>query len=490
MVADLDTATLADLELAALAQRPPHSLAVAEPGRELTAGELLFEVSRKAAALERSGVLRGDRVIIALPTCAGFTVAYLAARAVGAVVVNLPWQARRAIVQVADAVQARTAILDEEVVGDDPVLDGLRSRRFHVGLPSAAALRTSAIRRRPDEIAWFACTPGADGGSTAAVHTELSWRHQTATFADAFGLDETAPILVASPVGHSAGLLFGVRLALMTGAPMVMLPRWSAALAAALTARYGCAFAAAPTPFLMDVVEHAERNGPASFESLRFFPSSAPVPLPLLERAHRALPGTQVSTYYGSPEAGAVTLCRPDAPLEKRLTTQGRPLPGMEVTVEDGELLVRGRHLALGYWGHTSERFRTDGWYATGDRAAVDPDGYVLLAGRATDTIMRGGEGIAPQDVEDVIAGHPAVRDVAVVPFPDERLGERVAVVVVPGEPGATLAELRELCHREGLPRSSWPERLVEVDELPRSAIGKLRRDVLGDRLMAVSRPA
>ncbi len=126
------------------------------------------------------------------------------------------------------------------------------------------------------------------------------------------------------------------------------------------------------------------------------------------------------------------TTCPPDAPDEKKLTTDGLPLPGMEIRVEDGELQVRGPQLARGYWGGREPgRFRADGWFATGDEATVDADGYVRIGGRLDDRIVRGGVNVSPLEIEEVLGTHPHVREVAVSGTPDERLGERIGALVV-----------------------------------------------------------
>jgi cyclohexanecarboxylate-CoA ligase len=475
------------LEWSGLEARPPADLAAAEPGAEITVGELLEAARKMAAELRAAGVDRGDRVVVALTNSIRFVVAYLGARLAGGVVVNLPWQARRVLVAVAEEVGARTVILEDALVGDDPAHAALGSRRFERPVEGLAPAPTRPPESHAGRIAWLACTGGTTGRPKAAVHTEESWYHQTRSFGDAFRLTDRDPILVASPVGHAVGLLYGVRLALMLGSPMVLVPRWKAEAAAGLVARYGCTFTAAPTPFVLDLVRFAEGHGPELLRTLRYFPSGgAPVPLELLARARTALPGTQVSAYFGTSEAGAVTVCPPDAALEKRLGRDGRALPGMEVRVEDGELLVRGRQLAVGYWGLDShERFRSDGWYATGDRATIDDDGFIRMRGRATDLILRGGENINPQEVEEVLVAHPAIREVAVVGFPDERLGERLAAVVIPEGSPPELEELRRCCDAAGLPVSCWPERLEVVEELPRTPIGKVLRDAVGERLTA-----
>ncbi len=470
-----------------LTSRPSADVAVIEPRRSMTFGELTAAVLTRVGQLVAHGVSQGSRVIVARPNTIEFLVDYLAVHYCGAVMVNLPWSSRNLITKVARSIDSRCVILHEQLVADDPIFDDLGGVRFRANQASAIA-PSAPVNRSPDDIAWLACTSGTTGTPKASIHTERNVEGHTELFAQHFQLGDDDPILVSSPVGHAVGFLFGVRLALRTGAPMVLIPRWSPQEAADLTAKYGCAFTVAPTPFLMDVVDHAERHGSAQWRSLRFFPSGgAPVPRSLLHRAIAALPNTAVWSYYGTSETGPVTAVPLDASHERRLTTDGVALPGMETRVVEGELQVRGVHLALGYWAGDSEgRFRSDGWYATGDQATQDADGYVRMAGRAVDLIVRGGENISPIEIEEVLSQHPAIADVSVVGYADERLGARVAAVVVT-KSSIDLDELRSFCAKTGLARSKWPDKLTITNELPRSVIGKVLRSEVESMVSTVA---
>lgn len=320
-------------EWALLTDRPPQDLAVATPRNEVTVGELVRRVRRVAGQFRSNGLGTGDRALIALTNAERFVVAYLAARLCGAIVVNVPWQGRREIVTTAETVDARIVIVEEDLVGDDEALRPLGRRRLHIHA-SAGPGPSDPVGRSADDVAWLACTSGTTGRPKAAVHTERTLHLQTSVFVDAYGLTAADPVLVAAPVGHAVGFLFGVRQSLATGNPMVLLPRWRPDIAAMMVRRYECAFIAAPTPFVSDVVDYAEEHGADAFSSLRYFPSGgAPVPRPLLKRAERALPRTFTSSYFGTSEAGAVTLCPPDAPRQKRLGCDGRAITGMSVAV-------------------------------------------------------------------------------------------------------------------------------------------------------------
>ena len=463
-------------EWARLCNRDPKALAVAEPEREITVGELIDQSKARAAQLIAQGVTPGSRVIVARPNVIEFVVDYLAIRLCGAVLINLPWSAGSSITELADILDASCVILTEELVGDDPLFDHLGDRRFRPS-ETAAEGPSNPVTRAADDITWLACTSGTTGTPKAAMHTAATLERQTQVFAEHFQLTTNDPILVTSPVGHAVALLFGVRMALYLNSVMVLIPRWSAQTAAELTARYGCVFTVAPTPFLMDTVTHVEQYGAEQWRTLRYFPSAgAPVPRSLIQRALVALPNCQSWSYFGTSEAGAVTAIPLDADMDNRMNTDGIALPGMETRVVDGELELRGIQLMRGYWsGDPDGRMKADGWYATGDAAEQRPDGYIKMIGRARDIILRGGENISPLEVENVLLGHPAVTDVSIVGYPDERLGSRLAAVVVTAQP-VTLEHLRTRCAEVGLAKPKWPEYMVEIDAIPLSAIGKVRR--------------
>ncbi len=469
-------------EWARLCARDPGELAVAEPDREVSVGELIRLARLRAGQFIHQGVTPGARVIVALPNRIEFVVDYLAVRLCGAVLVNLPWRAGTSITELAEILDAAVVVLAEDLVGDNPLFDRLGDRRFR---PDEAAPPGPAepVARSGEEVAWLACTSGTTGTPKAAIHTGATWQRQTEVFAEHFDLGRDDPILVSSPVGHAVSLLFGVRFSLLLNSPMILVSRWKIETAVDLIHRYGCTFTVAPTPFLVDTVAWCEAHGDEKLRTLKFFPSGgAPVPRTLVRRGLKALPGCQIWSYFGTSEAGAVTAVPLDADLEKRLNTDGIALPGTKTRVVDGELQLHSPdQMMLGYWsGDPNGRLHDDGWYQTGDACEQRDDGYIRMIGRARDIILRGGENISPLEIENVLLQHPAVTDVTIVGYPDDRLGSRLAAVVVAAAP-VTLDDLRGHCERIGLDKAKWPEFLTKIDEIPLSTIGKVRRDLLED---------
>lgn len=352
----------------------------------------------------------------------------------------------------------------------------------------------------PDDIAVVLYTSGTSGTPKAAW---LRHRHLTAyvlgtvEFAAA---DDDQAALVTVPPYHIAGLA-NLLSNLYAGRRIVYLDAFDPEtwLGTARTERVTQAMVV-PT-MLARVVAHLDGR-PADLPALRTLSyGGSRMPMPVLEQALALFPDTGFVNAYGLTETSStIALLGPDDhaaalagdPIaRRRLTSVGRLLPGIEVEVRDpddevlpagepGLVFLRGEQVSGEYAGGSV--LDADGWFPTKDRGWVDDDGYLFIEGRADDTIIRGGENIAPAEIEDVLARHPDVADVVVVGVPDDEWGQRIAavVVLVAGsdlDAGAVQAHARE--HLRG---SKTPELVVFRDELPRTPTGKLlRREVLAD---------
>lgn len=202
--------------------------------------------------------------------------------------------------------------------------------------------------------------------------------------------------------------------------------------------------------------------------------------------------GITVFRAYGSTEHPSITRSPYTAPEDKRLFTDGKPEPGVEIRLDpDGEIYSRGPDLCVGYTDEALTRgaFDDEGWYRTGDVGVIDDDGYLTITDRKADFIIRGGENISALEVEETLLTMPAVAEAAVVAVADPRLGERVAAVlrVKRGHVMPTLAQTRAHFGRLGIARQKWPEELHEVDDYPRTASGKIQKHLL--RKAIASRP-
>ena len=193
---------------------------------------------------------------------------------------------------------------------------------------------------------------------------------------------------------------------------------------------------------------------------------------------------------------GGLTTCVAGSTPGQVETTVGVGLPGLELrtlgtgmrlqTCGEGELAMRGPGVFNGYYGQPqlyAEHIIGDGFFRTGDLARIDSDGYVAITGRLKDLIIRAGVNISPVETENAIAAHPDVVAVAVIGWPDERLGERICAVAATSAP-LDLDDVVAFCAKQGLARRYWPERLIQVDHFPRTAAGKIRKQQLRDELV------
>ena len=518
-------------------ERPDALAVVDDRGRRLSREQLWREAGRLAAELGGQGIGPGDVVLVFMPNRAESQVAMLAALRQGAVPANLPIRSDEATLRYTADLGGARAILTVErhgrtgtgelaiaaagqcpgrpavsIIGDDGTR---RWPRPGAGRESSAPEPGGKVRGPASGLAHPAgtldhlmFTSSTTGLPKAVMHTADTLAALNVTFAERFGLGPDSPIFMPSPLGHSVGAIHGTRLALHTGAPLILQDRWDPARALEAVATHGCRFTAAATPFLKDLVDaprpSAAARGPKLAPLSWFLCGGAQVPPSLMEQAEAEFPNTRVTVLWGMTEGG-LTTCTAESPREKVLTTAGVGLPGLELRTFDergeetapgaeGELAMRGPGVFVGYHGQESlyeSLLTTDGFFRTGDLARIDGDGYLRITGRLKDLIIRGGVNISPVPVEDALAACPDVCAVAVVGYPDERLGERICAVVetAGGEP-AELGALTGFLRDRGLPKPLWPELVRTVGEFPRTAAGKIRKIELRDRIVAADRAA
>jgi len=357
--------------------------------------------------------------------------------------------------------------------------------------PAVARDLFAARRPGPDDVVQILYTSGTTGEPKGVLHTPNTLLSTLLPYAERFGLGQRDVVLMASPLAHQTGFMYGIMMPVWLGATLVLQDVWDPHRALDLIAAEGVTFTMGATPFLADLATAAETRR-ADVASLRIFLSAgAPIPRALVRRATEAL-GADIISAWGMTENGAVTTTKPGDPPEKTFETDGCALRGMEVRVVDaegaslppgaeGRLQARGASNFVGYLKRP-EWFAMDaeGWFETGDLARIDADGYVRITGRLKDVIIRGGENIPVVEVEGLIYHHPAVREAAVVAMPDARLGERACAFLTLRE-GAVLGftELTRFLEAQGLARSYWPERLEVLADLPKTPSGKIQKNEL-----------
>jgi cyclohexanecarboxylate-CoA ligase len=337
----------------------------------------------------------------------------------------------------------------------------------------------------PASLALALGTSGSTGTPKIALHSHRALVYKTRLMTRVHRLGPADCVLMPAPMAHVSGLQNGVLLA-ASGMRVVPMAKWDPAEALALIERERVTFMIGPPAFFVSLMD-APGFTPAAVGSLRQISCGGAGVTPAFVREASAVLGCRVKRTYGSTEAPTVTTSTLDDPAELAATTDGRPVGLVEVrTSPAGELLVRGPELFVGYDDPvaTAAAFTDDGWFRTGDLADIDAGGWITIVGRIRDVIIRGGENIAPAEVEAVLEAHPAVRQAAVIGYPDRRLGERACAFVVLDAGGPfDLAACRAWCDRQGLTRFKWPERVEVLDALPLLPAGKPDRSALAARL-------
>lgn len=349
--------------------------------------------------------------------------------------------------------------------------------------------------RRPgaNEVIEILYTSGTTGQPKGVMHTSNTIVSNLQATAKEIGLDQDTVVLMASPLAHQTGFLYGQLLPIVLGARTVFQDIWDPAEAAMLIERERVSFTMGATPFLADLTDtpalaHHDISSLATFVS-----GGAPIPRVLVQRATENLQ-CSVHAIWGMSENGIVTVTRRGDAPEKIFETDGAAMAGFEVRVIDedrqpvppdteGDLQARGMGQFVGYarrpeaWGTDA-----DGWFDTGDRARMDADGYIRIVGRSKDIIIRGGENVPVAEVEELLYRHPAVADAAVVAMPDERLGERGCAIVTlkPGN-AMDFDEMAAYLVDQHMARQYMPEQLVVIDEMPRTPSGKIQKYKLRD---------
>jgi len=340
----------------------------------------------------------------------------------------------------------------------------------------------------PDDMAVVMFTSGTTGEPKGVIHTSNSLVGCTKALTQRFGLHDNEVLLVASPVAHMTGYAAVVLLSIYLGGTMVLQDVWEPKHGVSLMVREGVTYTAASTPFLNDICDVVAAGGPRPASLRSFLCAGATIPPVLIERAARDV-GIHACSLWGMTESLASTLTEPSRAAEKSPTTDGRPLEGMEVRIVDfdgkpvptgqsGRLLVRGCQMFTGYFKKPElETFDAQGWFDSGDLAYMDDEGYIRISGRVKDVLIRGGENVPVVEIENLLYKHPSVAAVAVVGYPDARLGERGCAFIVP-KPGNTiaLAAMQAYLAECKMAKQFWPERVELVADLPRTASGKIQK--------------
>jgi acyl-CoA synthetase (AMP-forming)/AMP-acid ligase II len=490
--------TIADLLTDGLRRSPEQEFRVYSATRPWSGTFADVEsVARKlAAGLRSRGVGAGDVVAFQLPNWMEAAATFWAASFLGAVVVPVVhFYGAKEIRHIVATAKPKVFITFEEfgrtryqpdLYAGVPTV-GVVGRDFDDLLDDEPLTDNTEVA--PSEPAVIAFTSGTTRDAKGVVHTHQTLAFETRQLSDAYppGLERQ---LTAAPVGHFIGMLNAFLIPVLKGTPVYLTDGWNPAQTLSLMLSDGLTFGGGAPYFVISLLDHPDFT-PAHLANMRYAGmGGSSVPAAVARRLHDH--GVTVWRSYGSTEHPSIASTHYTAPAEKRMFTDGLPLPGVEIRLtDDGEILSRGPDLCLGYLDDelTRNAFDDDGWYHTGDIAVIDDDGYLSIVDRKSDIIIRGGENISAMEVEEVLATLAGVAEAVAVAAPDERFGERTAAVLrmKPDCALPTMDDLRAHFAMSGLAKQKWPEELHQVDDFPRTPSSKIQK-VLVRRMIAEAR--
>jgi fatty-acyl-CoA synthase len=358
---------------------------------------------------------------------------------------------------------------------------------------SNETLRQAAAGLKPDDPINLQYTSGTTGNPKGALLTHRNLLLNAYYAGEFQRLDASDRICIPVPLYHCFGCVLGTLCAAVHGAAMVFPNEGFVADAtlAAIEAERCTALYGVPTMFIAQL-EHADfaRRDTSSLRT--GIMAGSPCPIELMKRVTTEMGAREITIGYGQTEASPlITMTRTDDPLEQRVGTVGRVLPGVEARIVDpasgntvldgvsGELCTRGHNVMLGYYNEpelTAKAIDPEGWLHTGDLALRQPDGYFRITGRLKDMIIRGGENISPREIEELLYQHPAVEDVQVVGVPDRRFGEEVlACIRRRPDTEVTAEDIRGFC-RSQLAHFKTPRYVWFVSTFPTTVTGKIQK--------------
>ncbi|AGL16700.1 (2,3-dihydroxybenzoyl)adenylate synthase [Actinoplanes sp. N902-109] len=503
--------------LDAAAAARPDEICLVDATVSLTFAELVSRVDGAAARLRALGLSAGDRVVVQLPNCWEFVVATLACFRSGvAPVMALPAHRRQEVTAVARLTGARALLvaatvkgfdherLAHEVAAEVPdlkhvLVTGHRQRPDSLDLAALCAPADGAAPGLappdPADVALFLLSGGTTGRPKLIPRTHNDYAYMMRRAAQICGAGPGTVYLAVLPLAHGYPMAGpGLLGTLLGGGRAVILPSPAPERALAAVAEHRVTMTSLVPAAVTRWLEHLGTAPAPDLSSLELVQvAGSRLPDEVAARVSPAL-GARLQQVYGMAE-GLLCMTRPADPDEVVHHTQGRPIcPDDELLLVDedgapvppgepGILLTRGPYTPRGYYREpelTAAAYPPGGWYRTGDVVRLRPDGNLVIEGRDKDLINRGGEKIAAEEVENYAHQLPAVSLAAAVAMPDPELGERVCLYVV-ARPGTevTLAQVRDVMREAGVAAFKLPDRLVPVDALPVTAIGKVDKKAL-----------
>ncbi|HFI8758595.1 TPA: medium-chain fatty-acid--CoA ligase [Escherichia coli] len=498
------------------ARAMPDKIAVVDNhGASYTYSALDHAASCLANWMLAKGIESGDRIAFQLPGWCEFTVIYLACLKIGAVSVPLLPSWREAeLVWVLNKCQAKmffaptlfkqTRPVDlilplqnqlpqlQQIVGVDKLAPATSSLSLSQIIADNTPL-TTAITTHGDELAAVLFTSGTEGLPKGVMLTHNNILASERAYCARLNLTWQDVFMMPAPLGHATGFLHGVTAPFLIGARSVLLDIFTPDACLALLEQQRCTCMLGATPFVYDLLNLLEKQ-PADLSALRFFLcGGTTIPKKVARECQQR--GIKLLSVYGSTESSPHAVVNLDDPLSRFMHTDGYAAAGVEIKVVDdarktlppgceGEEASRGPNVFMGYFDEpelTARALDEEGWYYSGDLCRMDKAGYIKITGRKKDIIVRGGENISSREVEDILLQHPKIHDACVVAMPDERLGERSCAYVVLKAPhhSLSLEEVVAFFSRKRVAKYKYPEHIVVIEKLPRTASGKIQKFLL-----------
>ncbi|HDW9415289.1 medium-chain fatty-acid--CoA ligase [Escherichia coli] len=503
------------------ARAMPDKIAVVDNhGASYTYSALDHAASCLANWMLAKGIESGDRIAFQLPGWCEFTVIYLACLKIGAVSVPLLPSWREAeLVWVLNKCQAKmffaptlfkqTRPVDlilplqnqlpqlQQIVGVDKLAPATSSLSLSQIIADNTPL-TTAITTHGDELAAVLFTSGTEGLPKGVMPTHNNILASERAYCARLNLTWQDVFMMPAPLGHATGFLHGVTAPFLIGARSVLLDIFTPDACLALLEQQRCTCMLGATPFVYDLLNVLEKQ-PADLSALRFFLcGGTTIPKKVARECQQR--GIKLLSVYGSTESSPHAVVNLDDPLSRFMHTDGYAAAGVEIKVVDdarktlppgceGEEASRGPNVFMGYFDEpelTARALDEEGWYYSGDLCRMDEAGYIKITGRKKDIIVRGGENISSREVEDILLQHPKIHDACVVAMPDERLGERSCAYVVLKAPhhSLSLEEVVAFFSRKRVAKYKYPEHIVVIEKLPRTASGKIQKFLLRKDIM------
>ncbi|HGF1193239.1 TPA: medium-chain fatty-acid--CoA ligase [Escherichia coli] len=503
------------------ARAMPDKIAVVDNhGASYTYSALDHAASCLANWMLAKGIESGDRIAFQLPGWCEFTVIYLACMKIGAVSVPLLPSWREAeLVWVLNKCQAKmffaptlfkqTRPVDlilplqnqlpqlQQIVGVDKLAPATSSLSLSQIIADNTPL-TTAITTHGDELAAVLFTSGTEGLPKGVMLTHNNILASERAYCARLNLTWQDVFMMPAPLGHATGFLHGVTAPFLIGARSVLLDIFTPDACLALLEQQRCTCMLGATPFVYDLLNVLEKQ-PADLSALRFFLcGGTTIPKKVARECQQR--GIKLLSVYGSTESSPHAVVNLDDPLSRFMHTDGYAAAGVEIKVVDdarktlppgceGEEASRGPNVFMGYFDEpelTARALDEEGWYYSGDLCRMDEAGYIKITGRKKDIIVRGGENISSREVEDILLQHPKIHDACVVAMPDERLGERSCAYVVLKAPhhSLSLEEVVAFFSRKRVAKYKYPEHIVVIEKLPRTASGKIQKFLLRKDIM------